>query len=172
MALTPSFSVSQVLGAASVLTLTDTSTGSDGAISARKIYLNTAAGTTLVPTGTATTYIPWDYAQISKSVDVLNQDYALFIVVEWVDVSDTVLYTASGLYCFTMYSELFLYGLTQNEASVPNIIQDTNYYDNKQKLRVYVDDANNAVAIGGDIAAAQSSLNRAAYMIANQNIYF
>ena len=57
MPLVPNFTASQFSGTPSVLTLTDTSTGSDVTIAKRRIYLLQANGTMLVPAGTLTTYI-------------------------------------------------------------------------------------------------------------------
>jgi hypothetical protein len=172
MALTPAITVSQEIGDESILTITDESTGSDGAIAARRVYLQLADGSYLKPSGNTTDYILWAYANSSIDIDVLGRDYAIFITVFWVNSSGNTLYSKSGNYLFTLYSEQFLYGLTQAQAANYPIIQDQNYYQNKGMLITEIDSASNAVSIGGDILAAQNCLDRAAYMIANQNDFF
>jgi hypothetical protein len=77
MPLTPNFSASQNYGTPSVITLTDTSTGSDGTIAKRRVYMLQANGTYLVPAGTTTNYVDWSLADTSISLDVLAQDSAL-----------------------------------------------------------------------------------------------
>lgn len=172
MSFSPSFLASQSLGSPSVINLQDTSTGSDVAIVSRRVYLTTDAGTFLVPSGTTTDYITWAYINATTSIDVLENDMCLSVLVQWLDVSNNVLYSSTQLCVFTLYSETFYYGLTQNQTSVPDIINDTNYYNNKMILRCSIDEANNATYYGLDIYSAQSALNRAAYLIANQNDFF
>ena len=54
MPLVPNFTASQFSGTPSIITLTDTSTGSDVTIAKRRVYLLQSNGTFLVPTGTTT----------------------------------------------------------------------------------------------------------------------
>lgn len=172
MAFTPNFSPSQTIGSPSILNLQDNSTGSDGAITVRHIYLTKSDGTYLVPSGTSTNYIVWAIANPSIALDVLDIDYALNIVVLWLDAGGNTLYTKSGLFCFSLYAEQFYYGLTQALAANYPIIADTNYYQNKGMLRTEIDSADYAVSIGGDSAASQACLNRAAFLIQNQSFNF
>jgi len=166
------FSAAQTIGLPSIVTLTDEHVGTDAAVTQRRAFLQTAAGTYLVPDGTTTDYVQWALASASISIDALPQDYALNITVQWLNVTNDVLYTKTILYDFTMYSETFYYGLTQNQSSYPTIVNDTNYYTNKMILRCSIDEANQAVTYGSDIFSSQSALDRAAYMIANQSNYF
>lgn len=172
MALTPNFSVGQSILAPSILTLVDTSTGSDGTITERRAYFQTANGSYLVPSGTTTDYVVWPYADADISVDILNQDYSLSITVLWVNISGTTVVSKEAVYCFTLYSETFYYGLTQNQASSPNIVNDQTYYSNKMVLRCNIDEATQATLYASDIYSAQAALDRAAYMILNQNYFF
>lgn len=172
MSFVQSFSVSQNIGNPSTLVLTDTSTGADGAIYERRVYLRKSDGTYLVPDGTTTQYIVWPYANTTISIDVLNKDYALEITVLWVNSGGTTLYTSADTFVFSLYSEQFYYGLTQELAGNYPIIADDNYYSNKFRLRTEIDSANNAISIGGDIAASQACLDRAALLILNQSLYF
>src|SRR3990172_265316 len=99
--LTPNFTASQNSGTPSVITLTDSSTGSDVAITQRRAYLLQANGEDLGPTGTSTYYIQWAYANSSIDIDVLSVDTALSITVQWLNVSNTVLYTKTIAFNFT-----------------------------------------------------------------------
>lgn len=167
-----SFSVSQNSNSINILTLTDTSTGSDSAIVSRAIFITTGDGTPIVPAGNTTPFIVWLLANASINLNVISQDFSLLITVNWLDINGNVLYTTGNVYLFTAYTEQFIYGLTQEQAANPSIVQDTNYYNNKQQLRVLVDSAVNAVAIASDQMAAQSCLNQAAYMISQKNLFF
>ncbi len=172
MAFSQNFSVAQNILAPTILVLGDTSTGTDAAITTRRIYLQLANGSYLVPTGTTTDYIVWDEPDALISLNVLNQDYAITVTVQWLSVLGVVLYTKTQIYSFTLYSEQFLYYLTQQQAGGNANIQDTNYFINKMKLRLFIVSANNAVQYASDIYGAQECLNSAAYMIDNQNDYF
>lgn len=172
MAISANFTASQTIGSPSIINLEDTSTGSDASISARRIYLRKYDGNYLVPSGTSTSYIEWPYADSTTEVDVLDKDYALEITIAWVNSVGANLYTKTTLYVFTLYSEEFYYGLTQDQAGAINIVQDANYYRNKMILRVEIDSANQAVSLGSDQAAAQWCLERAKQMIDNENFYF
>lgn len=170
MPLTPLFTVSQPN--ATTIRLTDTSTGSDVAITQRRVYLQQADGGYLVPTGTTTDYVEWDYGDVTIDIDVLNTDYALQILVEWLDVANEVLYDKTGLYGFKYYNENFLYSLTQYQQNNPTVIQDTNYFNNKSKMRELVDSGDQAITWGNDITNAQENYDAASYFRLNENLFF
>ncbi len=172
MAIVPNFVASQAIGLPSIITLTDTSTGSDSAIVSRRVFLLTSTGDYLVPSGTATDYITWAYASSSTQLNVLQQDMGLSINVQWLDIADAVLYTKTIAYSFTLYSESFLYSLTQAQVADNAITQDNNYYMSKMILRVEIDSANQAISYASDLVSCQSCLNRAALMIQNESYYF
>lgn len=172
MALSVSFLVSQNILDPTNLVITDTSTGTDGAVVTRRIYLQTAMGTYLVPPTTTTDYILWPEPSAQISLNVLNMDYGISVLVQWLDVSNTVLYFSQQLDCFTLYTNQFLYYLTQLQAGGQRNLQDTNYFFNKMTLKVFEDAAKNATQYGTDIYGTQESLNSAAYMIDNQNSFF
>lgn len=178
MPITPNFAASQVIGQPSYIYFEDLSTGSDVAVVERRIYITNAAGLYLVtPTTTsiAPFYFTWAIANPTTNLNILSQDSAVTIRVDWCNISGAVLYTKTKIYGFTLYNESFYYSLTQAQASQsspPPIIQDTNYFGNKMQLRVLVDSGNQSISLGSDLVSAQSCYNMATYMVTNQNIYF
>lgn len=174
MALTPNFTASQSSGTPSTITLTDTSTGSDAAITQRRVYLLQADGTYLVVSGTTTDYEAWAYASSTISLDVLSQDTALSITVQWLDSGNVVLYTKTIAYGFSAYGETFYYGLTQSQVPIQNpaVALSTNYYQNKMKFRVFLDSADQAISFASDIYSASVCYDASTEMIANKAFYF
>ena len=166
------FSASVNFATPTLLSLLDTSIGTDNAIASRRIYLTKADGTYLVPQGTSTNFIAWSYSVSFIDIDVLDRDYALNVTVQWLNSANVVLYTKVQVFDFTIYSSFFHYYLTQTQASQPNIINDNNFWYNKLKLLVNIKDADNAIAYGSDVGNAQAALNRAYDLINNQNLFF
>ena len=172
MPITPAFTASQTGLSPSVVTLTDTSTGSDVNITQRRVYFETATGSFLVPSGTSTSYAAWSYADSSASFDILPTDYALAVLVQWLDVNDEVLYSLTQLYCFPQNNKNFFYYLFQQQALSPWVIQDTPYYWNLGTYWSNIIGAIQAVEIGADIANSQNCLNRATLMMQNETSFF
>lgn len=174
MALTQNFTATQVAGSPSEIVITDTSTGTDVAVTQRRVYLITASGEYLVPDGTTTDYVEWgDFpATTTITIDALTKDYALSVKVDWLNVSNSVLYTKTTKYGFTLYNETFDYGLTQLLAGNPLLINDNNFFSNKSLLRVNIDDGDNAISFAGDLYAAQQSYDRATELRLNSQYYF
>lgn len=172
MALTPNFIAEQTAGSPEDITLEDTSTGSDLAIASRRITLRLADGSFLVPDGNdSDQYIAWALASTTKTVDVLEEDKAISMTVEWLDVSSAVLYTKTILFGFTLYNETFDYGLTQSAAGNPMLMNDNNWFANKSLLRERIDSGNNAITFG-DIYAAQQCYDRATELRTNAQYSF
>ncbi len=172
MPLSPNFVSSQVIGLPADIILTDSSTGSDGAITQRRVYFIQSNGDYLTPAGSSTDYVLWDYADASITIDVLEQDMALNILVQWLDVTNVVLYDKELLNLFTLYGEQFLYSLTQQQAGNPLLIEDGNFYPNKSQFRTDLDSAVQAVSLAGDQAAAQNCLDRTTEMRNNAQYLF
>jgi len=177
MAITVSFTTSQVVGAPQNIVLVDGSTGSDVSAVSRRIYFQTAISTYLVPSGTTTSYIEWPLASGNTlTSDVLTTDQALNVTLAYVDINGSVVASDTALRGFTLYNETFYYSLTQAQASQnqppPMIIQDSNYYSNKMILRTEIDSGNQAISLGDDIVSAQNCYERATYMVTNQGDYF
>jgi len=159
--LTVSFTSAQPVGEPSVVTITDTSTGSDAAVTQRRVYLAKDDGTFLVPEGTSTEYIQWPYADSSIDIDALDKDYALLITVQWLNVSNVVLYDLSDNVGFTSYNEDFDYQLTQMLSGNPILINDANFYQSKSDLRTDIDSGDKAILRASDIYGAQQCYDRA-----------
>lgn len=171
MPLTVSISVTQNTGTPSEFTISDTSTGSDGSITSRRVYLTKSDGTYLVPDGTLTDYIEWDIGETSITIDVLERDTALEILVQWL-AGAVVTYSYENSYVFTAYTNTFLYNLSVDQSSNPAIINATDFFANKTKMYSYVKEAENAIDIGVDITKAQFAMDKAYEMILNEDKYF
>jgi hypothetical protein len=97
MAFINSFTAEQLYATPTILRVTDTSTGSDTDINARRVYLRQANGQYLVPQGTTTDYIEWAIGTNYIDIDVLNVDYALEIKVQWGIVASSDICTESSI---------------------------------------------------------------------------
>ena len=172
MAFVPNFSISQITGQPSILTLADTSTGSDVAIVSRNVYLQTASGTYLVPTGTTTSYIVWAIANSTISINALDKDYSLNITVNWNDVLGAVLYTKTILSNFSMYNSDFEYSLISTEANGQASLNSINWLASRMRLRLSLDDAYNAVVEAGSITNGQAANDRGTYLRENLNLFY
>ena len=172
MPLVPNFTASQFSGTPSVITLTDTSTGSDVTIAKRRIYLLQANGTFLVPPGTTTQYIQWDLVNTSISLDVLAQDSALSITVQWLNSTNTVVTSKTISFAFTAYNETFFYGLNQNLVGNSNLSASTDWFQYMSDLQLQIDSAQQAITFASDIYTAQAALNRATYISTNSSYFF
>lgn len=173
MPLTVSFTATQPVGEPSVVTITDTSTGVDAAVTQRRVYLAKDDGTFLVPSGTSTDYIQWSYADSSIDIDALvDRDYALLITVEWLNVSNTVLYNTSQNKGFTSFNEDFDYQLTQMLSGNPLLVNDANFFQSKSDLRTEIDSGDKAITRADDIYGAQQCYDRATNLRLNSQYYF
>jgi hypothetical protein len=172
MPLSPNFTASQNSGTPNLIFLTDTSTGSDGTITKRRIYLLQSNGTYLVPAGTVTDYIEWALVDVTTSLNVLIQDTALSITVQWLTSVNVVVANKTTSFAFTAYNETFYYGLTESQVANANLTASTNWYQTKMILRVELDSAYQAISFASDIFSAQAALNRATFISTNQSYFF
>lgn len=172
MSLTPNFTASQSSGTPSIITLTDTSTGSDVTIAKRRVYLLQANGTFLVPQGITTDYIDWNLAQASIDLNVLSQDSALSITVQWLTSGNVVVTAKTISFAFTAYNDTFYYGLNQDLVGNANLAASTDWFQWMLDLRVQLDSAQQAIAFASDIYTAQAALNRATYISTNSSYFF
>ncbi len=175
MAFIPLFGASQSAGTPSSLTFTDVSTGTDAAITQRRILLLQSDGTYLVPSGTSTNYINWALATNPITVDnLLVQDTALSITIQWLDVSNAVLYTKTVAYGFDAFGQNFFYGLSDGQVPIvsPPVYLSTNYYQNKVQFYCFLKSAAQAITYASDVTKAQIAYDLDQNMQINQQFYF
>lgn len=172
MPISPNFTASQNSGTPNIITLTDTSTGSDVTITKRRVFLLQSNGTYLVPAGTTTNFIEWALINPSIALNVLTQDTSLSITVQWLTSGNLVVANKTTSYAFTAYNETFYYGLTESQVANSNLTASTNWYQTKMILRVELDSAYQAISFASDIFSAQSALNRATFISTNSSYFF
>jgi hypothetical protein len=171
MALTPNFTASNSLQSPSIITLTDTSTGSDVDVVSRRVTISKPFGGYLVPSGTLTNYIVWAYANSSISINAITRDFSINVLVEWLNVDDDVLYFKEYDFNIIPLGELFNYKLIQSQVGQPNITSNITFYKNKSLLELELDSSKQAVIMGGDILAGQQCIERALSLKSNYNNY-
>lgn len=173
MALTPNYTATQSDADPSYITLLDTSTGSDGGLTARRVLIALPNGTYLTTSGVTSTltYIDWPITDISLTISVLPRSEAPTITVNW--MTDAVAtYTKALNWCFDFADYIFGLGLTMDQVANNNITQDTSWYDNKMKLVVNINDAENAITYINDTTLSQNALDRNYYLISNAANFF
>lgn len=151
--------------------------------------INGSAGTIAYPSGsTASTFsggvtqqsLPiagqvynyWPYADSSVNLDVLDKDYALQITVHWLNATNGILYSATGLYGLTSYNEDFDYNLTTMLAANPLLINDNSFRISKTNLRLFIDSGDKAITRSSDIDAAQLCYDQATQLRVSSQYYF
>lgn len=177
MSFVPNFSITQSQGSPNLITIEDTSVGSDNQVELARVYFQKSNGGYLVPTGTSTNYvaivdIDANGKFVTTEIDLLDRDYALNVRVEWLDGALNVLYSLSQVFLFKAYSENFDYGLVSSMASQPNLVDDQTFLNNKTKVRLLIDSAVQAIDYASDLNAAQFCLDELYDIITNQSFYF
>lgn len=172
MSFSPAFTVSQSAASPNLVVMEDTSTGSDGSITQRRVYIEDSTGAFIVPSGTTTDYIQWPLGDNPISLNVLTQDTAANIKVQWLNVSNTVLYEDDANYALTQYNQQFYFYLIQQLALRPATYQDTNYASNLALYWTYIIGAINAIDTGQSLSASQSLLDLATNMENDQSLFF
>ena len=109
---------------------------------------------------------------VTTSLNVLIQDTALSITVEWLTASNVLVANKTTSFAFTAYNETFYYGLTESQVANANLTASTNWYQTKMILRVELDSAYQAISFASDIFSAQAALNRATFISTNQSYFF
>lgn len=168
MALSPSFTIGNNANITSEFLITDTSTGSDGNIANRLIYIYLVDNSLF--TG-APIQFPLS-AGNTISPSILTQDFAFSITINWVDSGGNMLYTSSQTGVFTGFLEWFYYGITQQIAAQSYIQNDSVFYYNWGKLRTLIDSANQSIEISGSIFNAQNMILLAQQLTTNSTLYF
>lgn len=176
MAISPNFTASVTYSTQGVLNIVDTSTGSDSAISSRRVTLQLDDGTYLTTSGTTSNIVlarfAWSYSVSFIDLNVLDRDYAINITVEWLNSSNVVLYTKALVFDFTTYSNFGNLQVLKTLASNPPLIDDPNFFLSKIKLTVGIDDANNAISLGTDIGSSQAALDRCKFLLDKKLLFF
>lgn len=174
MPVTTNFSNSQSAGNLRIAILTDTSTGSGSNITGRLVYIRKINGSYLVPDGITTDYVYWPYvsgAGDTINIDILDKDYCLEISV--VSYSGSSIYQTTTRVClFTGYGDFFLRQLTQALSANLTTITAYNFWYNKNKLRVLLDDAAQAVLLLNDQTIAQFCLDEETKLTSNIQAFF
>lgn len=176
MPFTGSYTITQGYDPASFI-LTDNSSYVDepaNTFTGRRIYLYLVDGTTLVPTGTTTEYIDFPFADGNQiELDVLEQDQSLNILVEWLSSNPQSgsVYELEVVYTFLEYTQQFKYGIIQQWQSNPVVINDTNFYKGLTILNTEISNAQQANRYQ-DQTSAQNAIERARFIIDNQQFYF
>lgn len=165
MAIVENFTTSQTLGFPSQIVFTDTSTGSDGNIAARRIELVDSDGNFIVLPGTTTDYEVWPYADATITLALLTIDRAVNITVYWVDSDGATLYDKTVLTVFRLYSITYYIYLIKTQSSNIKLRENANFYLNEIRLLSSLQEAYDAVYYAGDISSAQAALTRAKQLV-------
>jgi len=174
---TGSFLVSQTGDFTSIVITDNSDYSSEGTntFSGRKIYLYLVDGTTLVPAGTATSYIDFPYSAGNSITitGVLNKDYALAINVVCISLNPQPgsIYTLTSIDGFLYYLQAFESSLIGTLSGNPDKLRDTSWYYYLGVLQTELDNAIKSIA-NGQQQSAQNAINRATKLMDNQNDYF
>lgn len=173
MPFSPAFSVGQALSNPGAVTLTDDSSGSDVLITQRRVYFTDEAGNYIVPSGTSTDYVAWPLATNPITISSLLQvDTSVNILVQWLNVSNVVLYDDDDDFCLRAFNKQQFVYLIQQQALSPGIVQDSNYFSNLCQYWINIQGANTMVEDAADLSGSQNCLNRATEMLQNESKYF
>ncbi len=168
-----SFVASQTAGEESSVTLTSVTAGTDVLVTGRRVYFIMDDGTFLVEEGVTTEYNVWALATNPITLDVLGtSDKACRVVVEWVDANGGVLYDSTQYLGFTLFNETEDYSQTQLMAANPLLVNDNNFWKNKQLLRTLIDSGNNAIEFASDLYNAQLCYDAATEIRNNSQYLF
>ncbi len=170
--MTPNFTIGSIIGLPGVVLLTDTSTDPDVLVTSRRVFLITDAQTYLVPSGTTTNYTIWDIANATAQIDALDKDYGLSVVVEWLDVSNAVLYAKTIIANFDNYNSAFEYSLVYAESNGSASLNSPNRLTSRMQLRLAIDGGNIAINKGSNITMAQASDDRGTFLSENINLFY
>lgn len=177
MAFTGTFTVTQTSDFAN-LTVNDTSSYSgegQGTFSGRRVYLYKVDGTTLVPSGTTTSYVDFPFSAGSSLLisGVLDTDYGLLTNVVWLSNNPQPgsIYSAQLVKGFLNYLKQFRGGQISTLSDDPNILNDTFWYTDMLKLQTEINNATES-ADDGQQFSCQAAINRALYLKQNSQFFF
>jgi hypothetical protein len=172
MSFTQNFSITANITTPSAFSLSDTSVGSDGAITGRYVYVQTNDGSYLTPTGNSGNGINWTLASgAAITIDCMDKDYALNITVFWIGGS-TILYQKTILAEFNAYARTYRAKLFKSIATNPKQLDNANFFNVYSNITTYINGANEAVTLMSDITLAQLGNNKAKFYIDNPQLAF
>jgi len=166
-----SFQVSQSASTPANVTITDDSTGLSGTITQRRVFVSQSDGTYLTGDGTVN-YTEWPLAQSSITLDILVNDTAALIKVQWLTVTNVVVDEVENTFALCQFGMQFFYYLIGLQGLTPGIYQDTNYSGNLAIFWTNLIAGINAITYGSDLSAAQACFDREIWMQQNQNVFF
>lgn len=171
MAFVPDFTTSQVLGQPSQIVIADAHTGTDAAVVGARVQVVDSAGNYLVVTGNTNNYSTWATISSPLTLALLTKDTAVYITVNYVNISGATLYTKTLLRGFTLYATTYFIYLTKVQSSRPYLIDKANFQDNEIKLLCAIQEATSAITYN-DILSSQAALNRANLLINSPSNFF
>jgi len=174
MAIIPNFTSSESLSQNNYVTFTDTSTGSDGTLTTRRIYVVLANGNWLTTGGVESTteaYMTWSYASDATTIDLLTESTSANVTVEWY-AGTTMVYEKTILMEWDLYDYVFLFGLLSAQTSYPAINDNQGYWPNSFAMITNLFQSEQAVELMDDLYSSQASLDRNQYFINNSNLFF
>lgn len=170
MALTPAITIGQNNVNPAQFSIVDASTGSDVAITQIQFIITDSSNNPVLNS-------PYVFAynatpNTAYTINGLTQDVAINVVANWLNVSNAVLYTTSGIQGLTGFLEWFAVSLVQQIQAKQNITSDTNFLSNSYWLRVLIDDVYDSINNLQSITAAANCISMAQNLVNNQNDYF
>lgn len=117
-------------------------------------------------------YMYWPYVDSSITYDLLPKDMPLTVTVNWLGVTNNVLYTKVLPYVFVRFNTEFDYSLSYSEANGNASINSANWLTKRMQLRVAINDANNAMSESSSIADSFAACERGTSLRLNPNSFY
>lgn len=174
---TGSFTVSQTSDFTSLVITDNSSYASEGqgTFSGRRVYLYKVDGTTLIPVSNPFAYIDFPFTAGSSITipGVLTTDYALAINVIWLSNAPQAgsTYTLTTINGFIYYLQAFESSLIGTLSGNPDKLRDTSWYYYLGVLQTEIDNVIKSIG-DGQQQSAQNAINRATYLMNNQQDFF
>lgn len=145
--------------------------GGQAAFTNRRLWIYYIDGTTV----TFTNAPDFSFASYPSNLITLplQRDYAFQVVMTVEEIAGSVTYTADNIVVLTGNTKLYINGLVQQIAAPaqPNVLNDTNWFNDLSKLQDYLDCAENAGYYSQQFNA-QASLDAAYFIIQNNQYEF
>lgn len=172
MAFVPDFTATQVLGQPSQIVLTDTHTGTDAAVVAARVVITDSAGNSIVESGNTNSYSPWANIANPLTLTVFStKDKAVYVTVNYVNISGTTLYSKIYLKGFLLYAITYYIFIIKSQSSRPQLVDKANFYDSTIKLITEIQNATTAITYN-DIMSAQAAMDRVYQLISKPSYFF